>query len=206
VVANLLCVRTPNATVNLTLKNGAAFDGPVLGGYQTSDESWGRRVDFGPLLYGQIRDLVVPVKLPAGYAPDALFVEAQLVFSDRTGEVYTVKSSSNKQSSSIESRIAIWKHRAVDLGHAALKLAVINSGVSKAVKGHGGYIDWFAATQIEGASGTNIVAGHRIFEELIKAMKAQDDLQGQKSFAALIGDVGGRATKALTEDRRLKRS
>jgi Mg-chelatase subunit ChlD len=212
-VANLLCLRASNATINLMLKNGAVFDGPILGGFPASDESWGRRIEFGPLMYGQVRELVAPVKLPEGYDRDAVFVEAQLVFTDRcTGDQCSVRCASNKHSSSADSRTAVWKYRGVDAGHAAVKLAT-TKGPKEALKdpvfkGLGGWLEWFA-TQVSPAGADKlfgIEGGHRFLSEFVGNMKLQQDsLAEQLRFASLLGDIGGRSLKALTGEQRFKR-
>jgi len=45
---------------------GVTFNGDILGGYTVSEESWGRQIFLGPIQYGQTRDVIVPLNLPAG--------------------------------------------------------------------------------------------------------------------------------------------
>jgi len=66
-VANACSTMSQNCKLHLTLKNGSQFTGhPGIGGnYLVSETSWGRVVDIGPLLYGQPRDVVLSIELPA---------------------------------------------------------------------------------------------------------------------------------------------
>jgi hypothetical protein len=47
--ANVMSTYTQQATLRLTPMGGATFAGPTLGHMSSSDESWGRQVDLGPL-------------------------------------------------------------------------------------------------------------------------------------------------------------
>lgn len=76
-VANILSTFSQTAELRLVPRSGAEFTGPVVGRYDSSDESWGRQVHLGPLTYGQPRDIVVPMKIPAGKAP---YLEATLTY------------------------------------------------------------------------------------------------------------------------------
>jgi adenylate kinase family enzyme/Mg-chelatase subunit ChlD len=202
-VANLLCVKTANSVINLTLKNGATFDGPVLGGFPGSDESYGRRVDFGPLLYGGVRDLVVPLKVPAGADPNGNYVEAHLTFQDRrSSQQCNVRCSSNTFSSSTDARTSVWKHRAIDAGHAACKLAAKSK--DPALLKTGGWVEWWAA-QVSVRQGAGVDGGKKLLGDLVESMRQQDSLPDYGKFDALLHDLGGRSLKALTGEARFKR-
>lgn len=67
--ANALTTLAQTSKVHLTAKGGARLLGPVLGDYPSTETSWGRVIDLGPLQYGQSRELVVPMHVSAGSAP-----------------------------------------------------------------------------------------------------------------------------------------
>jgi len=67
--ANALTTLAQTSKVHLTAKGGAELLGPVLGDYPSTETSWGRVIDFGPIQFGQKRELVLPMRVPAGSAP-----------------------------------------------------------------------------------------------------------------------------------------
>merc|ERR1719171_963289 len=63
-IANSLSSLTQDATLHLTATNGAEFAGPVMGDFATTEAAWGRVVSIGPILLGQSREVVVPMRIP----------------------------------------------------------------------------------------------------------------------------------------------
>mmetsp|Transcript_10466 Transcript_10466/g.19260 ORF Transcript_10466/g.19260 Transcript_10466/m.19260 type:complete len:738 (+) Transcript_10466:69-2282(+) len=84
-VCNALSTHTQNATLHLMAQGGAGFNGPVVGvgGALVAEASWGRVVSLGPLQFGQAREVVVPMTVPAGEKP---YLEAVLVIPTASGE------------------------------------------------------------------------------------------------------------------------
>jgi hypothetical protein len=68
-VANAVTNFTQRGSLHLILKNGCEFAGPVAGEMPVLETEWGRVVSLGPLLNGQMRNVVVPLRLPPGTEP-----------------------------------------------------------------------------------------------------------------------------------------
>lgn len=68
-VANAVTNFSQKGSLHLILKNGCEFSGCVAGNMPVLETDWGRVVSLGPLLYGQIRTVVVPLLLPPGDVP-----------------------------------------------------------------------------------------------------------------------------------------
>jgi hypothetical protein len=78
-VANAVTNFTQKGSLHLILKNGCEFAGPVAGEMPVLETEWGRVVSLGPLLYGQMRSVVVPLRLPPGTDP---YLDAVLTWPD----------------------------------------------------------------------------------------------------------------------------
>merc|ERR1712187_811303 len=85
-VSNLLSTQTQNATLHLSPQGGAEFDKDigVIGVPEdmVTDAAWGRVVSLGPLTFGQSRDVVVPMHIPAGISP---YLEATVEYPNPGG-------------------------------------------------------------------------------------------------------------------------
>jgi hypothetical protein len=64
-IANAASTLTQRAELHLELQDGATFAAGVLGGAKFSDTQWARVVMLGHLAFGQVRDLVVPLRVRA---------------------------------------------------------------------------------------------------------------------------------------------
>jgi hypothetical protein len=94
-VANAVTNFTQKASLHLLLKNGCEFAGPVAGEMPVLETDWGRVVSLGPLLYGQVRNVVVPLRLPPGSDP---YLDVVLSWPDQKdyGEVRVNSTASNR--------------------------------------------------------------------------------------------------------------
>ena len=87
-VANILSTYCQSTTLRLVPQPGSSFNGSILG-FDTdafSDESWGRLLDIGPMQFGAPREIVIPMKIPAGQTP---YLEAVITFK-REGKNHNV--------------------------------------------------------------------------------------------------------------------
>merc|ERR1712013_121360 len=82
-VANAVSTLAQTAELHLIPKNGAEFAGAVCGGLPTSETTWGRVVRVGPLQFGQLRQVVVPMRIPPG---SESFLEAVVVHENTIGK------------------------------------------------------------------------------------------------------------------------
>lgn len=78
-VANILSSYCHKTTLRLVLQPGCSFVGDILGFEKSAyhEESWGRMIDIGPLQFGSPREIVIPMKIPAGENP---YLEAVITF------------------------------------------------------------------------------------------------------------------------------
>ena len=174
-MCNALSLLAQNATLSLVLKDGAQFNGAVLGAVPTSEESWGRRLELGPLQHGQSRDVVVPILVPAA---SATYLQAVLQFTELGGDAPSrVHGVGTRRGDSALTTTAILRGKTVDVGLGAVKRASAKGsvGVDEALQ---------CITTLSAAFGTSS--------------------EGAET-EALRTDVNGRMTKALTGKDRFDR-
>jgi adenylate kinase len=131
-VSNLLSTQTQNAMLHLTPKGGAEFSGRVLGvgNDLVAETSWGRVVHLGPLTFGQSRDTVVPMRIPAGEAP---YLEAVVVYpTDRSGGTGKAFVQASRRTSTAWAVTAFARSSAVATGYEVIAKGENGSGAEKA--------------------------------------------------------------------------
>jgi len=213
----VLSTLTQEATLSLTVRNGARFAGPVLG-FDPSDsalsnESWGKLIKLGPLSVGQSREVVVPLYLPADFDPDAAapYLEAVLTYTTSSqvkanhsagrgigggrgggsdGRTCRTSALGTVCTASPDAWMAELRCETVTVGSAAVKMAVGGKGrtAMKSIKELG--------TKL---SGTAWHAGQH------HQGKEGDAAQAALRLKALNADVSGRMVKALTGAARFNR-
>ncbi|CAE8597663.1 unnamed protein product [Polarella glacialis] len=184
-VANVLSTLSQSATLNLMLRNGAEFTGPVLGGFPSLEESWGRAVSLGALQYGQSRELVVPLRLPPNTSGQLKpYLEAVLTYP-KAGRNSSAAAEGTARTSSSDAKLGAARADAVTVGYAAIA----------------------AAADGKGKSAQEAVAA--LCSRLAEAVSATGDASGEAAvdgrLTALQADVAGRMSKALNGKERFNR-
>ena len=95
-ISNGLCTLSRNVVLSIETENGAkimseGIDGEVLGGGHVCNlTDWGAQVSLGPLLYGQHRDIVFRIRIPAGKTENSL--TATIEYEDCSGKMNKISS------------------------------------------------------------------------------------------------------------------
>jgi len=169
-VCNSLSTQTQNATLHLIAKGGAQFTEPPIGisADMVMDASWGRVVNLGPLQFGQCREVVVPMKVPAGDKP---YLEAVVVYRSPKGKEVRSEGIGETRSGSDDAKIAFCRSKMVETGYKV---------VDACEQGKAGEADE-AMTTLKSA--------------LTSSFPSQE--AANETFTTLKTDVDGRMTKAL---------
>lgn len=117
-IANVLSTRAQQSTLSLTALRGASFVGPVIGGFNQSEETWGISIDFGPLQHGQCRSCVVPMRLPADAEPFLEAVATYPVLGDADCRAVAIGAARDPIPNGIVSK---YRCLTVDLGHTVVE-------------------------------------------------------------------------------------
>lgn len=175
-VSNVLTNFTQRSTLMLQPTHGAEFTGKVKGDHLTSDETWGKYVTLGPLQQGQARDIIVPMKIPAGQAP---YLEATLVYPhDLNGKEVKIASTGEVREATVESKIGEVRSRMVSIGY---------SNVEAALKGN-----------IQECN-DKMAALEKHVDEIAEAIGSPEEFKG------LVNDTKGRMAKAFDGMDRFRR-
>jgi len=181
-VANAVATHTQNATLHLVPRGGATFAGDVVGraAGAVTDASWGRVVELGTLTLGGSRDVVVPMRLPAGAAT---YLEATVTFPDpRGGGGGGAAASSTGEASEAHATLDGASRAASRDATAALARASVVRAVFSAVKD---------ADANRGQKANRDMAA---LVRKVAALEAESD--GDARVVALKADVDGRLLKA----------
>lgn len=110
-VANILSTYTQSTTLRLVPHGGATFNGDILGFEKSaySQESWGRLINIGPMQFGAPREIVIPMKIPAGETP---YLEAVITFQ-RDGKDQNVSITGSDRMSNEHSIFAYYRSMAI---------------------------------------------------------------------------------------------
>lgn len=175
-VANVLSTHAQSSTINLMPKNGAELIGSVSGGFLELEESWGRAVSLGPLQYGQVRNLVLKMRLPADNGePHLDVVLAYPAASGGKGKACTESASRTVSSDAATARCLA---DAVSTGYEAISLAMKNKGKE---------------------------AGELVAALCTRVQDAEAESAADGRLIALKADVTGRMSKALKGKERFNR-
>ena len=124
-VANIVSNYTQSATLRLLPAGGAQFTGAPKGKLTSSEETWGRFIHLGPLQYGQARDVVIPMKIPAG---STSYLEAIVSYPNMvSGKEVRVSSSECSHDATLESVVAGLRNTIIDTGFEACQEALANN-------------------------------------------------------------------------------
>jgi hypothetical protein len=183
-VANICSNMSQNCRVHLLLKNDAAFAGGVGAKYNTVDTNWGRIVDIGPLQYGQSRDLVVSMNIPAKTSnQDEPYLEVVVEYDNSTGgPSHKVSFTASSRKSTPDAIAALVRNQVVS--------AVIDI-IDQCEKGQG-------------------PAGIKAMKALVGKIAACEEASKHGGFpdkriVGIHADTSGRMSKALSTVERFKR-
>jgi hypothetical protein len=184
-VSNACSTMSQNCKVHLILKNNAQFTGPVSGNYIVDEPSWGRVVDIGPLHYGQSRDVVVSMNLPA-ISPNSNipYLEVVVEYDNSTGDAF------HKISAEGSLRDPTFK---------SILASVRNQVVSSV---------YHIIDECEKGNGPNGVREMKALVGKVAAYEAESKYLINQSETLLTGlntDVSGRISKAISTVERFKR-
>ncbi len=160
----------------MTPTNGTAICGPALGAFSTQDTPWGIVVDLGPLQVGQYREVVLPMKL----APDttAPFLSATLeVVGDSAEERVSIEATD----------------REPDGGALSCEIARLRAA----------FVDCCTSILVQDPKPSNGPDEPKI-AALARTLSSSDAC-GDEGVMAMLSDVTGRMTKALTGADRFQR-
>jgi len=164
-VANVLSTRTQNAALHLTTVGGAEFAGPVFGDYPVTEASWGRVVSLGPLQFGQSREVVVPMKIPAGTAP---YLEAIVTHPRKGGGEHRFSAqASSRRPPTQDAVVAVIRAEVVSVCYEAVRGAVAGRGK--------------AAQESVQALGSRLSESHALADAGLAALRS--DVEGRMSKA-----------------------
>ena len=126
-IANVCSCHTPQAFLSLAVGDDAAFAGPVLGDLRVAQTGRWQVVELGPLQWGQTRDVVVPLDIPAGDAP---FLHASLTSTNpATGaQVRHATALGTQRTSSADAVLASLRAQTVFIGKRCLDQAESGDG------------------------------------------------------------------------------
>lgn len=173
-LSNLLVTMAKNAELSLEPLNGASLvnDG-ILGGVPCQDASWGTQLGVGSLQYGQSRNFIVQMQLPAGFAPGTPCLSLTLKYRTRHGpELTTCTTEALHSTDSGSPEISLQSARLalVDRLHEAAALATTKGGTGPEVQA--------------------------VVTDLVTQMKATTVPMEQ--YKGLLADAEGQATMALS--------
>jgi len=101
-----------------------------VGHYTESDQSWGKHINIGPLQWGQAREIVIPMTIPAGEQP---YLEAILAVPHPiTKKDVKTSVKGDDREANLDARIALMRSKTVMVAHNALKLG--NEGKGEAAQ------------------------------------------------------------------------
>jgi len=118
-LANALSMHSLSATLKVTSLGGAFFLGSVQGActeIAPERRQNHREVQLGPLLCGQSKDIVIPMRVPAGSSP---YLDVDLNLQDRDGCGPKVRGVSRKASP--DALVAVKRCEAVNLAYELIK-------------------------------------------------------------------------------------
>jgi len=129
--ANLLVTRAREVSVSFEPQNGASLvEGPLLGGHSHNFTSWGGVASLGALQYGQSKDLVLRMKIPAGTAGPVVSVTVK--YQEDKPYEFTAQASLADLSESPEAEVQRLRLRMVDaLTSAATSAQANDLGTAK---------------------------------------------------------------------------
>lgn len=119
-ICNSLSTQTQNATLHLMAQGGAQFTGPVVGvgADLVTEASWGRVVSLGPLQFGQEREVIVPMNVPAGEAP---YLQAVVVYPGKDGKECRAEGEGSSRKRTEGAKIASCRGMTVATGYEVLE-------------------------------------------------------------------------------------
>jgi len=176
-VANVLSTLSQSATVSLMPSGGSEMVGPVSGGVDVLEESWGRRVRLGPLQHGQERDLVVKLKVPEGAGRP--YLDAVIEFSTASGIAGRAACQGTSRKGTADAVAARARADLVRTGYSAINTAAVEN---------------------KGKEAGNMVAA---LCARVDVAEAESKADGR--ILALKADAGGRMSKALNGKERFHR-
>jgi hypothetical protein len=103
-MSNMLVSAVTDVKLSVENVNGATIDA-VLGGHPCATASWGVAASLGTIQYGQQRNVVFSMKLPAGQAP---YVNVALQYADRNGVASRVEAVGVERAVADETSVAHW--------------------------------------------------------------------------------------------------
>lgn len=169
-LANVMSTRAQNAKLHLMAEGGAEFTGDVMGRYLVTEAPWGKVVNLGSLGFGQSRDIVVPMRIPAGSRP---YLEAVLEYpntEDLKSEGLRVPCISGERRSNEDARFAAARAQAISIGYQCL----------------------------DDAGRNNMASANTTMARLVESMQRSVDAgELGPNGQALLDDVSGRMTKSL---------
>lgn len=102
-------------------QGGAQFTGSVVGvgADLVTEASWGRVVSLGPLQFGQEREVVVPMKVPAGDAP---YLQAMVIYPGKDGKECRAEGMGSGRKGTEGAKVASCRGQTVATGYRVLEL------------------------------------------------------------------------------------
>jgi len=175
-VANVMSTLAQSSAINLMPKGGSELVGPVSGGFDELEESWGRVVDLGPLQYGQRRDLVVKARVPAW--TNTSYLDVVLTYTAPRGDKGRASTEAASRAHTHDAAAARCRADMVSTGYAAIAAATRNKGKE--------------AIEMVAALCNRVDA-------------AASRFRADRQLTALKADVEGRMSKALRGKERFNR-
>jgi Mg-chelatase subunit ChlD len=173
-IANSASTLSQNCSVNVTLKNGAVFPFDFPGRVDAKHAN----IFLGPIQYGQPRDCVVVVDIPAGLESDE-YMDVTATYTSIRGQRLSLSSACSARLPTPEARIAQIRTHA---------LKVITNVIDK-------------------CASRDHVEGRKQMKDLVETIEnyvvgVEDEDPRMK---ALKEDICGRVSKAVSTDERFKR-
>eukprot|EP00604_Paraphysomonas_vestita_P000936 CAMPEP_0174819540 /NCGR_PEP_ID=MMETSP1107-20130205/2831_1 /TAXON_ID=36770 /ORGANISM="Paraphysomonas vestita, Strain GFlagA" /LENGTH=1055 /DNA_ID=CAMNT_0016033225 /DNA_START=867 /DNA_END=4034 /DNA_ORIENTATION=+ len=180
-LANAVTNFAQKSSLHLIVKNGCEFTGSIGGNMLVLDTDWGKVVSLGPLLYGQSRDVVIPLKIPAGIEP---YLEVILTWpnTEEYGE-HRINMISNNRNISGDAVVGFARCLVVSKTLEAIDLACTDKG---------------------NAANNIIMTLKGQLSSLEYLIPITDEFAHSK-MKSLLEDVNGRITKAFNGKERFKR-
>jgi len=171
--ANILSTQTQSSTVHLLAKGGASFAGQPLGGLDCNVADWGRVVNLGTLQFGQSREIVIPMSIPAGATE---YLEVVATYPDANGKEIKCSTKATARTATKGALAALARVQSVDVGSNAIQTVAGGNWASglEAAREIGATVTSLCETPLGNGNEALLVLKEDVCGRLEKGMSTQE--------------------------------
>lgn len=217
-IANTCSTFSQNCRVHLIGKDGATVNGRVGGLIPWEEASWGKVVHLGPLYYGQNRDIVVSMNIPALHRVNEMHRMNEMYrmddVSDKgkeeadSGSPPLKKMKEDEDGSGLEYLEVIVEYESV-VNNASHKLVAHGSSRSMTQSSVVAYVrNHLVSTAYDVISKCSFGRGNEgvsLMKSLVGEITAYRSVNPDPRLGLMLDDAGGRMSKAISTVERFKR-